>query len=152
MRTSHVSKPKDGTGAAFVGAAPWPYKGGRQHSVEGKRNTNEAIGKLESRSRPDLVRLDPVIHERTRLSILTVLFTAGAAGCSFSDLRDTLSLTDGNLMAHLRTLELAELIERIKEGAGRNSSTTVQLSPMGRKNFCNYLDQLELLVRAVRGK
>ena len=98
----------------------------------------------------DLVRLDPVIHEHTRLGILTVLYTAPGER-SFSDLRDTLRLTDGNLMAHLRTLESAGLVERIKEGAGRASSTTVQLSAHGRKAFTGYLGQLESLVRAARG-
>ena len=105
-----------------------------------------------ARGRPaDVVHLDPVIHEHTRLGILTVLYTA-SAGLSFSDLRDTLSLTDGNLMAHLRTLEGAELVERLKEGAGRASSTTVQLSAHGRRAFRNYLDQLETLVKAARGE
>ena len=100
----------------------------------------------------DLVDLDPVIHERTRLSILTALFTSREPGSSFSDLRNTLSLTDGNLLAHLRTLEQAEFIERVKEGAGRGSTTTIQLSAHGRKAFCNYLDQLESLVRSARGE
>lgn len=103
----------------------------------------------EARRNADFVQLDPVIHEQTRLGILTVLYTA-PGGHSFSDLRDTLALTDGNLMAHLRTLETAGLVERLKEGAGRASSTTVQLGAPGRKAFKNYLDQLETLVRAAR--
>lgn len=98
----------------------------------------------------DIVDLDPVIHERTRLSILTALFTHREPGCSFSDLRDALSLTDGNLLAHLRTLEQAAFIERIKAGAGRGSSTTIQLSAHGRKAFKKYLDQLESLVNSTR--
>ncbi|HYF48586.1 MAG TPA: transcriptional regulator [Planctomycetota bacterium] len=100
---------------------------------------------------PSAVQLDPVIHERTRLAILTALFTLPSNACSFLDLRDTLSLTDGNLMAHLRTLESAGLIEREKEGAGRKSSTTVQLSASGKREFKAYLDSLESLVRAARG-
>ncbi len=100
----------------------------------------------------DLIDLDPVIHERTRLSILTALFTSREPGSSFSDLRDTLALTDGNLLAHLRTLEQAEFIERVKEGAGRGSTTTIQLSAHGRKSFRKYLDQLESLVRSARGE
>ena len=100
----------------------------------------------------DIPELDPVIHERTRLSILTALFTLRQPVCSFSDLRDTLALTDGNLMTHLRTLEMAGLLERVKEGAGRNSSTTIQLTAAGRKAFHNYLDGLESLVRAARGR
>jgi len=104
----------------------------------------------EPKAHAESVYLDPVIHERTRLSILTALFTAGDRCSSFSDLRDTLSLTDGNLMAHLRTLEMAGLLERVKEGSGRNSSTTLRLSNSGKKAFRSYLDQLETLVRAAR--
>jgi len=100
----------------------------------------------------DVVDLDPVIHERTRLSILTALFTSQEPGCSFSDLRNTLDLTDGNLLAHLRTLEQADFIERIKAGAGRGSTTTIQLSSHGRKAFRKYLDQLETLVRSTKGE
>lgn len=114
------------------------------------------FGKKAPKSDPrpvsDLVHLDPLIHERTRLSILTVLYTGAQPAVSFSDLRDTLTLTDGNLLTHLRTLEEAALIERVKQGAGRNSNTVVQLSSAGRKAFKNYLDQLEMLVRTARGK
>lgn len=113
-------------------------------AVAGRRGV-----RAEARRGADLVHLDPVIHEHTRLGILTVLYTA-PGGQLFSDLRDTLALTDGNLMAHLRTLETAGLVERLKEGAGRASSTTVQLNTHGRKAFKNYLDQLETLVRAAR--
>ena len=126
-----------------------PERAARPAKADAKRGTTEKRAAAEA---GDVVYLDPLIHERTRLSILTALYTAGHEGCSFPDLRDTLSLTDGNLMAHLRTLEMAELVERVKEGAGRNSSTTVQLSAGGRKAFKNYLDQLETLVRAARGK
>jgi DNA-binding MarR family transcriptional regulator len=100
----------------------------------------------------NLVHMDPVIHERTRLAIITALYTHAENGYSFSDLRDTLSLTDGNLLTHLRTLEDADLIERVKEGAGRTSNTVIQLNTSGRKAFKNYLDQLETLVRAARGR
>jgi DNA-binding MarR family transcriptional regulator len=120
-------------------------------SLAGFNKTATKTARSE-RSRTEMVQLDPLIHERTRLAILTSLFTTQDDGLSFSDIRDTLKLTDGNLMAHLRTLEDAALVERIKEGAGRNSSTTIQLSANGRKAFKNYLDQLEQLVRAARGK
>lgn len=114
----------------------------------GRRGHESAA--LEGSPLADFVRLDPVIHERTRLSIVTALSTVGDRACSFSDLRDMLALTDGNLMAHLRTLELAGFVERMKEGAGRNSSTTIQLSPAGRGAFRAYLDQLETLLKTAR--
>lgn len=128
-------------------ARPVPVKG----DAKAKRGQHEKKA-VEARTAGEVVYLDPLIHERTRLSILTTLFTSTDGSISFSDLRDTLSLTDGNLTTHLRTLEGAGLLERAKEGSGRNSSTTVRLSPAGKKSFLHYLDQLETLVRAARGK
>lgn len=97
------------------------------------------------------VVLDPVIHERTRLAILTALMTLPEGGRTFLDLRAALHLTDGNLTTHLRTLGEAGLVELLKKGAGRGSSTTVQLTPAGRRAFQNYLDRLESLIHAARG-
>jgi DNA-binding MarR family transcriptional regulator len=124
-------------------------KGAQSKMAERKKQFKAAAKSVRS---VEVVDLDPVIHERTRLSILTALFTGREPGCSFSDLRDTLTLTDGNLLAHLRTLEQAQFIERIKAGAGRGSTTTIQLSALGRKAFRKYLDQLEILVRSARGE
>ena len=128
------------------GSATWhPQQGARAPLRRG-------IGTKAPEQTAGWVALDPVIHERTRLAILTALSTSAEAALSFLDLRDTLRLTDGNLLAHLRTLESAGLVELIKKGAGRGSSTVVQLSAAGRKAFRMYLDQLETLVRAARGK
>lgn len=98
-----------------------------------------------------LLELDPLIHERTRLAILTALATADDHAAGFLDLRDGLHLTDGNLMTHLRTLEQGGLIQRNKTGAGRGSSTTVQWTPKGERAFRVYLDRLEVLIHAARG-
>ncbi len=97
-----------------------------------------------------LIKLDPIIHERARLAILTSLSTSEDGCCLFTDLRDSLQVTDGNLITHLRTLEQAGLVERKKEGAGRNSATKVMISKKGRNAFKAYLDQLEMLVQAAR--
>jgi DNA-binding MarR family transcriptional regulator len=55
-----------------------------------------------------------VIHERTRLSVLTSLITH-PRGLIFNDLKQLCSLTEGNLSRHLRVLE-AEGIVEIKKG------------------------------------
>lgn len=99
---------------------------------------------------PKLVELDPIIHERTRLAILTALTTAADGQRSFSDLRDALHLTDGNLTTHLRTLGQAGLVELHKTGAGRGSSTLVRLTSSGHRAFQRYLERLEKLIHAAR--
>jgi len=127
--------------------AAMPSVGPGAHDAFGR--ISQSITARKQEAADDSVYLDPVIHERTRLAILTALYTA-REGRSFPDLRDTLALTDGNLMAHLRTLEEAGLLERSKAGAGRASMTTVRLSAQGMTAFEQYLDQLEKLVHAAR--
>ena len=47
--------------------------------------------------------LDRVIHEKGRMAIMSLL--AASSELSFTELRDTLQMTDGNLSVHLRTLQ-----------------------------------------------
>lgn len=108
-------------------------------------------GATDGEDASELVELDPMIHERTRLAILTTLSTSKQNTCSFIHLRDALQVTDGNLITHLRTLEEAGLVTRRKRGAGRGSSTSVHITASGQRAFKAYLNQLETLVRAARG-
>ena len=95
--------------------------------------------------------LDPLIHERTRLAILTALATTPEHALSFLTLRESLQLTDGNLQTHLRALEQGGLLERSKTGAGRGSATTVHLTGKGQQSFTEYLNLLEDLIKTARG-
>ena len=88
--------------------------------------------------------IDPVIHERVRLAIVSAL--AVAPEMSFSELRDTLGLTDGNLSAHSRTLEDAGYLKIKKAFEGRRPRTTMQLTRKGRNAFRRYLDTLEKII------
>jgi hypothetical protein len=50
----------------------------------------------------DFSHLDRVIHEKGRLSIMSLLAARGS--WSFQDLKTQLSMSDGNLITHLRAL------------------------------------------------
>lgn len=89
-------------------------------------------------------KIDPVIHERVRLSIMSAL--AVAPEMSFNELRAMLSLTDGNLSAHSRTLEDAGYIKIHKSFQGRRPLTTMRLTSKGRKAFQRYLATLRRIV------
>jgi DNA-binding MarR family transcriptional regulator len=89
-------------------------------------------------------KIDAVIHERVRLAIVSAL--AVAPELSFNDLKATLSLSDGNLSAHARTLEDAGYIEIRKSFAGRRPLTTMRLTRKGRGAFRSYLDTLRKIV------
>jgi DNA-binding transcriptional ArsR family regulator len=94
--------------------------------------------------------LDPLLHERGRLAIVSVL--AAVESLTFTELRDQLEMTDGNLSVHLQKLEEKGYVTIDKQFVGRKPQTKARLSAAGRKAFTRYLDQLESIVRQGRGK
>jgi DNA-binding transcriptional ArsR family regulator len=94
--------------------------------------------------------LDPLLHERGRLAIVSVL-AAAAEGLTFTELRDTLGMTDGNLSVHLQKLEKEDYVAIAKQFVGRRPQTTCRLTRDGHKAFTRYLDHLEAIVRQGRG-
>lgn len=94
------------------------------------------------------LQLDRVIHEKGRLPIMSLL--AATAELSFTELRDTLKMTDGNLTAHLRTLQQAGYVGLTKTFQNRRPLTTCSLTGAGRDAFSAYIDLLEQIVRQNR--
>jgi DNA-binding MarR family transcriptional regulator len=88
--------------------------------------------------------LDPVIHSRVRLAILSVLISVEEADFSF--LRETTGTTDGNLSTHLSKLEQAGFVVVRKSFVGKRPLTTVSITESGRKAFSNYVKALESVV------
>lgn len=96
------------------------------------------------------VGLDRVIHERTRLAIVSAL--AVHESLSFTDLRSLLQATDGNLSMHARKLEDERYIACSKSFTGRVPRTEYRLTAAGRKALDRYLDHMEAIIRAARPK
>ncbi len=94
--------------------------------------------------------LDRLIHERVRLAIVSAL--AVNASLSFNELKDMLSLTDGNLSVHARKLEEAGYVECTKSFEGRVPRTEFRLTDDGRRALHAYLDHMEALIQAVRDR
>ena len=91
------------------------------------------------------LQLDRVIHEKGRLAIVSAL--AAAPGLSFTELRDTLKMTDGNITAHIRTLQKAEYVAVTKSMQGGRSLTTFTLTRQGKSAFQQYIKLLEKIVQ-----
>jgi DNA-binding transcriptional ArsR family regulator len=104
----------------------------------------------EAPARPSPLRLDRVIHDRTRLAILAAL--AASETLSFSDLKAITGTTDGNLSVHARRLEEAGYVLCEKTFAGRIPRTEYRLSASGRGAFKKYLDHMDALIKATRKK
>lgn len=94
--------------------------------------------------------LDRVIHEKGRLAIMSLL--AASPQLSFTEIRDTLSMTDGNVTAHLRTLHEAGYVAVTKSLEGRRPLTSYSITATGRKAFTAHIDLLEQIVQQARSK
>ena len=92
--------------------------------------------------------LDRVIHDRTRLAIMSVL--AVNERLSFTELKTITETTDGNLSVHARKLEDAGYLHCDKSFAGRTPRTDFTLTASGRRALQKYLDHMEALIRATR--
>lgn len=93
----------------------------------------------------DFSQLDRTIHEKGRLSIMTLL-SSRADPWSFQDLKAQLDMSDGNLITHLRTLEKAEFIGGEKFTGDGRPQTLYTLTPTGRAAFVAYLGVLEQIL------
>ncbi len=91
----------------------------------------------------DFDKLDKLIHEKSRLAILTLL--AARPEWKFQDLKTELSLSDGNLITHLRTLYKAGYVSVTKEVETR-PQTKYALTEKGRTAFTDYLDVMAQIV------
>lgn len=94
------------------------------------------------------LQLDRVIHEKGRLSILSML--AASPDLCFTELRDSLRMTDGNLTQHLRTLQQAGYVAITKSFQNRRPLTTCSLTSAGQAAFRDYLNLLEEILRQTR--
>lgn len=92
--------------------------------------------------------LDRVIHERTRLAIISAL--AVSDSLTFRELKQLLGASDGNLSVHARKLEDAGYIACAKSFANRLPKTEYRLTASGRRALEKYLDHMEALIRATR--
>jgi DNA-binding MarR family transcriptional regulator len=94
------------------------------------------------------LQLDRVIHEKGRLGIMSAL--AAASEMPFTELRDLLQMTDGNLTSHMRTLQEAGYVAVSKSFQNNRPLTTLALTAAGEKAFRNYVALLAEIVEITR--
>jgi len=94
--------------------------------------------------------LDRLIHDRTRLAIVSAL--AVNEVLSFSELKAITETSDGNLSVHSRKLEEARYLTCTKSFDGRVPKTEFRLADAGRRALQQYLDHMEAIIRTARGR
>ena len=95
-------------------------------------------------------KLDRIIHERARMGIVALL--AAATEVSFTELRDSLKMTDGNVSIQIKTLQDAGYVAVTKSFQNRRPRTTCALTAAGRKAFTQYLKALEEIIEQSKGR
>jgi DNA-binding MarR family transcriptional regulator len=91
--------------------------------------------------------LDPIIHQPARLQIMAALCQLPDGNrVDFTYLKDLIKLTDGNLGAHLTTLEAKGYIVVDKEFVVRRPKTFVAATPAGRAAFNGHLAALHAIL------
>lgn len=93
---------------------------------------------------PELPELNPVVHGRLRLALLSLL--SGVEEGEFTWLREKTEATDGNLGAQLLKLEDAGYIRTKKKFVLRKPQTTYRITESGRQALTEYVRALKKLL------
>jgi DNA-binding MarR family transcriptional regulator len=106
------------------------------------------VVKPKSTRAPATDSLDNLIHERARLSLISAL--AAHNSLSFSELKELLQMTDGNLSVQTRKLEAAGYISCEKSFVGRTPRTEFALTDSGRVALQRYVAHMEALIKSMK--
>jgi DNA-binding HxlR family transcriptional regulator len=93
---------------------------------------------------PDLPELNPVVHGRLRLALLSLL--SGVEEAEFTWLRAKTEATDGNLGAQLLKLEEAGYVAVEKKFALRKPQTLYRITEPGCQALTEYVQALKQLL------
>jgi DNA-binding MarR family transcriptional regulator len=86
---------------------------------------------------------DPTIHQPVRLKIMAALKALpGEIPLEFVKLKEIAGATEGNLGAHITTLETAGYVAVEKDFVGKRPRTRVALTKTGRRAFEDYVAYL----------
>ena len=93
---------------------------------------------------PELPELNPVIHGKLRLALLSLL--SGVEEAEFTWLRSKTGSTDGNLGAQLTKLEEAGYVAVKKKFVQRKPQTLYRMTEAGRQALTGYVQALKQLL------
>ena len=96
--------------------------------------------------------LNKIIHERSRLLILTYLASNKGKEVSFNDIRKKLNFTPGNLSVQLRKLDEAKYLTISKSFRGNKPHTAVAITLKGTEALNSYLEEMEKLIKGLKDK
>jgi DNA-binding MarR family transcriptional regulator len=98
-----------------------------------------------------MAQADEIIHQQTRLKIMaTLVAVPDGEWLEFTRLKAILQATDGNLGAHITTLEDAGYVGVKKDFVGKKPRTRVALTRGGRRAFAQHVEFLRGILDAAK--
>lgn len=91
-----------------------------------------------------IFHINKVFDNRIRLGIMSVLMVNESI--DFTNLKELLEVTDGNLASHIKALEQEQLIDVIKQFVGKKPNTRYVATELGKNSFRQHLNALEQLI------
>ena len=93
---------------------------------------------------------DRIIHERSRLLILTFLASSDLKAVPFSEIREALDFTAGNLSIQLKTLTEVGYISITKEFKDNKPLTRASITAKGGSALRRYIGEMDSLIKGLR--
>ncbi len=121
----------------------------KKENLENEKTKPQAL-KIEKAAEYVSNELDKIIHERMRLGIISAL--AANETLSFTDLKNLLNTTDGNVSVHARKLEEAGYLTCEKSFKNRVPLTEYKITAAGKNALAKYLNHMEALIKAMKGR
>lgn len=90
-------------------------------------------------------KLNKAFENRIRLGIMSALMANEQV--EYTQIKDLLQVTDGNLASHLKALEKSDYVEVHKKFVGRKPNTSYSATKEGIKAFQDHIDALEALIK-----
>ncbi len=103
---------------------------------------------LKNKSINTIANLDKIMHEPSRLMIMTILNMVEEMDFIF--LRNQTGFTKGNLSSHLIKLEGSEYVEIKKEFVEKISRTTIKITQKGIKALADYRKSMNIALGNVK--
>lgn len=94
--------------------------------------------------------LNKLVHEPSRLKILVLLASSIDISVPFTQIKDKLNLTAGNLSIQLKTLEEAGFVTIHKEFIDNKPKTSICITKAGKDGLYKYMNDVESLLSRVK--
>ncbi len=90
-------------------------------------------------------KINPIIHQPVRLKIMSLLHMDKAM--TFTEIKNELEVSDGNLWTHLEKLEKEQYIKIEKKFVNKKPQSTISIEKLWEQKLLEYISNLEKIFK-----